>query len=77
MNQRLSDFGLARLHDHGMDTHTTRVAGTMGYIAPELARLGRANKATDVFAFGVFMMEVVCRRRPNGMVNCQGTHRAP
>ncbi|KAL6619943.1 hypothetical protein ACP70R_035082 [Stipagrostis hirtigluma subsp. patula] len=64
MNGRLGDFGLARLHDHGVDAHTTRVAGTYGYIAPELARLGKATKATDVFAFGVFIMEVICGRRP-------------
>jgi serine/threonine protein kinase len=36
----------------------------LGYIAPELARLGKATKATDVFALGVLMMEVVCARRP-------------
>ncbi|XP_066357851.1 L-type lectin-domain containing receptor kinase SIT2-like [Miscanthus floridulus] len=64
MNARLGDFGLARSHDHGADAHTTRVAGTWGYIAPELARLGKATKATDVFAFGVLMMEVACGRRP-------------
>ncbi|WVZ54932.1 hypothetical protein U9M48_005666 [Paspalum notatum var. saurae] len=64
MNARLGDFGLARSHDHGVDAHTTRLAGTYGYIAPELARLGKATKATDVFAFGVLMMEVACARRP-------------
>ncbi|KAJ1273737.1 hypothetical protein BS78_05G007000 [Paspalum vaginatum] len=64
MNARLGDFGLARSHDHGADAHTTRVAGTWGYIAPELARLGKATKATDVFAFGVLMMEVTCAKRP-------------
>ncbi|CAN6351756.1 unnamed protein product [Urochloa humidicola] len=72
MNGRLSDFGLARMHDHGVDAHITRVAGTWGYIAPELARLGKATKATDVFAFGVFMMEVVCGRRPIGMTVAGG-----
>ena len=40
------------------------MAGTWGYIAPELARLGRAMKETDVFAFGVFMLEVACGRLP-------------
>jgi serine/threonine protein kinase len=64
MNARLGDFGLARSHDHGADAHTTRVAGTWGYIAPELARLGKATKATDVFALGVLMMEVTCGKRP-------------
>lgn len=72
MNGRLGDFGLARLHDHGADAHTTLVAGTWGYIAPELARLGKATKATDVFAFGVFTIEVVCGRRPIGLANTSG-----
>nr|TKW38586.1 hypothetical protein SEVIR_1G124800v2 [Setaria viridis] len=64
MNARLGDFGLARSHAHGADAHTTHVAGTWGYIAPELARLGKATKATDVLAFGVLMMEVACARWP-------------
>ncbi|XBH81766.1 hypothetical protein VPH35_107269 [Triticum aestivum] len=72
MNGRLGDFGLARLHDHGVDAHTTHVAGTWGYIAPELARLGKATKATDVFAFGVFTIEVVCGRKPIGPANTSG-----
>uniref|UniRef100_A0A0E0LZQ4 non-specific serine/threonine protein kinase n=1 Tax=Oryza punctata TaxID=4537 RepID=A0A0E0LZQ4_ORYPU len=64
MNGRLGDFCLARLHDHGADAHTTHIAGTWGYIASELSRLGKATKATDVFAFGIFMIEVTCGRRP-------------
>uniref|UniRef100_A0A0D9WV85 non-specific serine/threonine protein kinase n=1 Tax=Leersia perrieri TaxID=77586 RepID=A0A0D9WV85_9ORYZ len=64
MNGRLGDFGLARLYDHGSDPQTTRVVGTMGYVAPELARMGRASVLTDVFAFGVFLLEVTCGRRP-------------
>ncbi|CAN6374434.1 unnamed protein product [Urochloa humidicola] len=71
MNGRLGDFGLARLHDHGVDAHTTHVAGTRGYLAPELLRFGKATKATDVFAFGAFMLEVACGRRPLG-VNARG-----
>uniref|UniRef100_A0A0E0LGT1 Protein kinase domain-containing protein n=1 Tax=Oryza punctata TaxID=4537 RepID=A0A0E0LGT1_ORYPU len=66
MNGRLGDFGLARLHDHGADAHTTHVAGTRGYLAPELTRFGKANKATDVFAFGAFVLEVARGRRPMG-----------
>ncbi|TVU02997.1 hypothetical protein EJB05_51461, partial [Eragrostis curvula] len=64
MNGRLGDFGLARLYDHGTDPHTTHVVGTMGYLAPELGHTGRASKASDVFAFGVFVLEVACGRRP-------------
>ncbi|THG01679.1 L-type lectin-domain containing receptor kinase V.9-like [Camellia sinensis] len=63
-NARLGDFGLAKLCDHGADLQTSHVAGTLGYIAPELARTGKANTRTDLFAFGTFMLEVVCGRRP-------------
>ncbi|XP_078159256.1 L-type lectin-domain containing receptor kinase SIT2-like [Carex rostrata] len=64
LNARLGDFGLARLYDHDTDPQTTHLAGTMGYIAPELARTGKATTLTDVFAFGAFLLEVVCGKRP-------------
>ncbi|XP_030964810.1 L-type lectin-domain containing receptor kinase IV.1-like [Quercus lobata] len=64
LNGRLGDFGLARLCDHGANPQTTNVAGTVGYLAPELNRTGRATTCTDVFAFGAFMLEVACGRRP-------------
>ncbi|PKI26078.1 hypothetical protein CRG98_049233, partial [Punica granatum] len=57
LNGRLGDFGLARLYDHGTYPQTTHVAGTFGYLAPEHTRTGRATKATDVFAFGAFLLE--------------------
>ncbi|EMS45688.1 L-type lectin-domain containing receptor kinase IV.2 [Triticum urartu] len=52
------------LYDHGPDPQTTHVVGTMGYLAPELARTGKASPLTDVFAFGAFILEVACGRRP-------------
>ncbi|EMS54258.1 L-type lectin-domain containing receptor kinase IV.1 [Triticum urartu] len=64
MNGRLGDFGLARLYDHGTDAHTTHVVGTMGYLAPELGHTGKATPSTDVFAFGAFLLEITCGRRP-------------
>ncbi|CAN6164181.1 unnamed protein product [Urochloa humidicola] len=64
MNGRLGDFGLARLYDHGTDPQTTHVVGTMGYLAPELARTGKATPQTDVYAFGIFILEVTCGQRP-------------
>ncbi|OQU76294.1 hypothetical protein SORBI_3010G126800 [Sorghum bicolor] len=64
MNGRLGDFGLARLYDHGTNPQTTHVVGTMGYIAPELARTGKATPLTDVYAFGIFILEVTCGQRP-------------
>jgi len=64
LNARLGDFGLARFYDHGTAPQATHVAGTIGYIEPELSRSGKAIISTDVFAFGAFLLEVVCRRRP-------------
>ncbi|KAL1543603.1 non-specific serine/threonine protein kinase [Salvia divinorum] len=62
MNPRLGDFGLARLYDHGKNSHTTNVVGTIGYIAPELTRTGQASTGTDVFAYGILLLEVACGR---------------
>nr|XP_023875361.1 L-type lectin-domain containing receptor kinase IV.1-like [Quercus suber] len=64
LNGRLGDFGLARLYDHGTDPQTTHVVGTLGYLAPEHTRSGKATTGTDVYAFGAFMLEVACGRRP-------------
>jgi hypothetical protein len=64
MNGRLGDFGLARLYDHGSDAQTTHVVGTMGYLAPEQGHTGKATPSTDVFAFGAFLLEITCGRRP-------------
>ncbi|KAF2311895.1 hypothetical protein GH714_027201 [Hevea brasiliensis] len=67
LNGRLGDFGLARLYNHGSNPQTTHVVGTVGYLAPELARFGKATTSTDVFAFGAFLLEVACGRRPIGL----------
>ncbi|XP_056170380.1 L-type lectin-domain containing receptor kinase IV.1-like [Syzygium oleosum] len=64
LNGRLGDFGLARLYDHGTDPQTTHVIGTFGYLAPEHGRTGKATRNTDVYAFGAFLIEVACGRRP-------------
>eukprot|EP00268_Persea_americana_P050721 TRINITY_DN5537_c1_g3_i1.p1 TRINITY_DN5537_c1_g3~~TRINITY_DN5537_c1_g3_i1.p1 ORF type:complete len:686 (+),score=53.60 TRINITY_DN5537_c1_g3_i1:148-2205(+) len=64
INGRLGDFGLARMHPHGQHLGATRVVGTVGYMAPELVRHGRASAKTDVFGLGVLVLEVVCGRRP-------------
>jgi serine/threonine protein kinase len=64
LGPRLGDFGLARLYEHGADPTTTRIVGTLGYMAPELTETAKATKATDVFAFGALLLEVVCGRRP-------------
>ncbi|GFS46355.1 concanavalin A-like lectin protein kinase family protein [Actinidia rufa] len=64
MSARLGDFGLARMHGHGQAASTTRVIGTVGYLAPEVVKTGRATTQTDVFSFGILILEVICGRRP-------------
>ncbi|XP_019097941.1 PREDICTED: lectin-domain containing receptor kinase VI.3-like isoform X1 [Camelina sativa] len=64
MNPRLGDFGLARLYERGSQSNTTVVVGTIGYMAPELARNGKSSSASDVFAFGVLLLEIISGRRP-------------
>ncbi|XP_021715393.1 L-type lectin-domain containing receptor kinase IV.2-like [Chenopodium quinoa] len=69
MNARLGDFGLAKLYDHSIDPRTTHVVGTIGYIAPELSRTRKPTTSTDVFSYGMFLLEVGCGRRPIGKQN--------
>lgn len=65
MNARVGDFGLAKLQNTSKEmVSTTHVVGTAGYMAPELVKTGRASAQTDVYSFGVFVLEVVCGRRP-------------
>jgi serine/threonine protein kinase len=64
-NACLGDFGLARLIEHSKeDGDTTIVAGTVGYLAPELARTGKPTTMSDVFSYGALALEVACGRRP-------------
>ncbi|KAJ6699430.1 L-TYPE LECTIN-DOMAIN CONTAINING RECEPTOR KINASE VI.1-RELATED [Salix purpurea] len=64
MNGRLGDFGLARLYNHGTTSHTTNIVGTIGYLAPELTRTGQASTGSDVYAYGILLLEVACGRKP-------------
>jgi interleukin-1 receptor-associated kinase 1 len=66
-NARLGDFGLARaIQLEGVTHHSTQaVAGTRGYMAHESFFTGRASLDTDVYAFGVFVMEVITGKSPS------------
>ncbi|XP_057459156.1 L-type lectin-domain containing receptor kinase S.4-like [Lotus japonicus] len=64
LNGKLGDFGLARLYEHGANPSTTKVVGTLGYLAPEFSRTGKATPSSDVFAFGALLLEVACGFRP-------------
>ncbi|KAL1289193.1 hypothetical protein HN51_057838 [Arachis hypogaea] len=64
MNGKLGDFGLARMHSHGQVASTTKLVGTVGYMAPEVIKTGQASTRTDVYMFGILILEVMCGRRP-------------
>ncbi|KAL6962158.1 putative L-type lectin-domain containing receptor kinase S.7, partial [Sarracenia purpurea var. burkii] len=63
-NARLGDFGLAGLLDHDKSPVSTLTAGTMGYLAPGYLQYGKATEKTDIFSYGVVVLEVACRKRP-------------
>ncbi|CAH8299185.1 unnamed protein product [Eruca vesicaria subsp. sativa] len=59
LNAKISDFGLARLHEAEHTHISTKIAGTIGYMAPEYALYGELTEKADVFSFGVVAMEIV------------------
>ncbi|XP_073005380.1 cysteine-rich receptor-like protein kinase 6 isoform X3 [Typha latifolia] len=72
MNPKISDFGLARLFGGDqIQGITTRVAGTFGYMAPEYSTLGHFSIKSDVFSFGVLILEVVTGRKNGGYFEYQ------
>ncbi|XP_072987538.1 probable serine/threonine-protein kinase PBL23 [Typha latifolia] len=63
-NPKLSDFGLAKLGPVGDKSHvSTRVMGTYGYCAPEYALTGKLTKMSDVYSYGVVLLELITGRR--------------
>ncbi|RWR75094.1 receptor protein kinase TMK1-like protein [Cinnamomum micranthum f. kanehirae] len=63
MKAKVADFGLVRLAPDGKCSVETRLAGTFGYLAPEYAVTGRVTTKSDVFSFGVILMELITGRR--------------
>ncbi|KAG7569279.1 Leucine-rich repeat [Arabidopsis thaliana x Arabidopsis arenosa] len=64
LEARVSDFGLAKLLEDEESHITTIVAGTFGYLAPEYMQSGRATEKTDVYSFGVLVLEVLSGKLP-------------
>ncbi|KAL6007354.1 hypothetical protein ACLOJK_032851, partial [Asimina triloba] len=59
LSAKISDFGLARLHEEENTHISTRIAGTIGYMAPEYAMRGYLTDKADVYSFGVVLLEVI------------------
>lgn len=65
----VADFGLAKLSADTFTHVSTRVMGTFGYMAPEYASSGKLTEKSDVFSFGVMLLELVTGRRPVDTTN--------
>ncbi|XP_059294698.1 G-type lectin S-receptor-like serine/threonine-protein kinase At4g27290 [Lycium ferocissimum] len=67
MNPKISDFGLARIvRGNSMEASTKKVVGTYGYMSPEYALNGLFSIKSDVFSFGVVMLEIISGKRVTG-----------
>ncbi|KAF4382193.1 hypothetical protein CsatB_016962 [Cannabis sativa] len=60
---KLGDFGLSKILRENSSHISTRVAGTMGYLAPEYAISGRLTRKSDIYSFGVLLLEIVSGRK--------------
>ncbi|XP_030967090.1 probable LRR receptor-like serine/threonine-protein kinase At1g07650 isoform X1 [Quercus lobata] len=75
LNPKISDFGLAKLYEEENSHISTRVAGTVGYMAPEYALWGYLTYKADVYSFGIVALEIVAGKnnmkyRPNENFVC-------
>ncbi|KAK3118208.1 hypothetical protein QOZ80_9BG0695690 [Eleusine coracana subsp. coracana] len=70
-NPKISDFGLSRLMTAAANSNVLAAAGALGYRAPELSKLKKANAKTDVYSLGVIILELLTGKSPadntNGM----------
>ncbi|KAM0009262.1 putative protein kinase RLK-Pelle-DLSV family [Helianthus debilis subsp. tardiflorus] len=72
MNPKISDFGLARIvKGKDMEAVTNKVVGTFGYMSPEYARKGKFSIKSDVFSFGVVLLEILSGKRNTGFYQSQ------
>ncbi|KAL1342745.1 hypothetical protein AAHE18_09G179600 [Arachis hypogaea] len=64
MNPKISDFGMARIVEINQDQGSTnRIVGTHGYMSREYAMLGQFSDKTDVFSFGVMLLEIITGKK--------------
>ncbi|KAL4182093.1 hypothetical protein AMTRI_Chr12g274220 [Amborella trichopoda] len=61
---QVADFGFAKLIPDGVSHMTTRVKGTLGYLAPEYAMWGKVSESCDVYSYGILLLEIVTGKKP-------------
>ncbi|KAL4294867.1 hypothetical protein AHAS_Ahas18G0271000 [Arachis hypogaea] len=74
LNPKISDFGMARTFGGDQtEGNTNRVVGTYGYMAPEYAIDGLYSIKSDVFSFGILMMEIICGTKNRALCHANQT----
>ncbi|XP_058748228.1 probable leucine-rich repeat receptor-like protein kinase IMK3 isoform X1 [Vicia villosa] len=68
-NAKIADFGLSRLMTTAANSNVIATAGALGYRAPELSKLKKANTKTDVYSLGVILLELLTRKPPGEAMN--------
>ncbi|KAF8024011.1 hypothetical protein BT93_F1268 [Corymbia citriodora subsp. variegata] len=75
LNPKISDFGLARIFGaNEKEARTKRVIGTYGYMAPEYAMDGKFSLKSDIYSFGVLLLEIVSGKRNRGFSHPSHQH---
>ncbi|CAF2144597.1 unnamed protein product [Brassica napus] len=70
MNPKISDFGTARIFDcKQIDDNTQRIIGTYGYMSPEYGWGGIISEKSDIYSFGVLLLEIISGKKANKFVH--------
>ncbi|KAG6790680.1 hypothetical protein POTOM_006843 [Populus tomentosa] len=73
LNPKISDFGMARIFKiNDLEGNTSQIVGTRGYMSPEYVTEGIFSVKSDVFSFGVLLLEIVSGRRIQGLLEIDG-----
>ncbi|XP_028958648.1 cysteine-rich receptor-like protein kinase 34 [Malus domestica] len=69
MNPKISDFGMAKIFTEDLGANTMRIAGTRGYMPPEYVMGGNFSVKSDVYSYGVLLLEIISGRKNNSLYN--------
>ncbi|KAK4267377.1 hypothetical protein QN277_024164 [Acacia crassicarpa] len=74
MHAKIADFGLSKAFANDTDSHiSTRPAGTLGYLDPEFHKSGNLNKKSDIYSFGIVLLELMTGQRAITETSDEGT----
>ncbi|KAL1212024.1 G-type lectin S-receptor-like serine/threonine-protein kinase [Cardamine amara subsp. amara] len=75
MNPKISDFGTARIFGcNQIDDSTQRIVGTFGYMSPEYALSGMISEKSDIYSFGVLLLEIISGKKATRFVHNDQKH---